>query len=137
MTPRLYSAPIVAGTAITPISAFVAKFLALTSLTRTATVRVWWMGVVSACIMTPMADVTKRTYNLPAATIHTVRELAAALDMPQDAVVARAISELARAQRDAADGARWQAAAMDPQFQAEMEAVASEFFSDDLAAWPS
>lgn len=83
-----------------------------------------------------MANVTKRTYNLPEAAILTVQELAASLDIPQDAVVARAISELARTQRDAAHGSRWQEAARDPQFHAEIDAVTAEFSSDDVAAWP-
>ena len=82
-----------------------------------------------------MAGLSKRTYNLPEATILTVRELAAALDMPQDAVVARAIRELARVQRDAEDGARWRDAARDPAHRGEMEALAAEFVPDDLAAW--
>lgn len=79
----------------------------------------------------------KRTYNLPASTIAAVRELAAVLEVPQDTVVVRAVREFTRLQRDLADSQRWRAVAADPEFQAEMSALATEFAEDDLGAWPT
>ena len=49
---------------------------------------------------------TKRTYNLPEATVRTVRELAATHGVAdtQDGVIELAVDELARRLRDEAEG---------------------------------
>ena len=78
---------------------------------------------------------TKRTYSLRPATVGRVRELAAKYGSSQDAVVDRAVEELARAQRDADEARAWAEAAEDHAFRAETEAIASELDEPDL--WPA
>jgi len=82
-----------------------------------------------------MDATSKRTYNLPAGTILEVRSVAAKLHVSQDSVVARAVQEYARRQRDLADAAAWAASADDTAFQAEMAELASEFGTADRASW--
>lgn len=81
------------------------------------------------------AAAKKRTYNLPPGMIEEVRNMASALHVSQDSVVERSIREYARLQRDIAHESAWAVAAADPEFQAEMASLASEFSADDLAAW--
>ncbi len=77
----------------------------------------------------------KRTYNLSAGTIEEVQRIAVELRVPQDSVVTEAVREFARMRRDARDSIAWAAAALDPEFQREMAAIATEFAEDDLTAW--
>ncbi len=79
---------------------------------------------------------TKRTYNLPTATVSQVRELVGQFGTTsQDAVVELAVERLYRDARDLDDAARWAEAADDPEFRREMLAIASEYH--DRETWPS
>lgn len=79
----------------------------------------------------------KRTYNLPEATVRAVRELADGGYAPsQDAVVERAIEEVARRLRDEEEAKLWEQAATDPVFRAEMRALEIEFGDFDPDNWP-
>lgn len=78
----------------------------------------------------------KRTYNLSAETVASVRELAARyVATSQDAVVDLAVERLARDVRDREHAAAWAAAATDPEFTAEQEAIEAEFDAADREAW--
>ena len=88
---------------------------------------------------TRMAVVTgriKRTYNLSPETLRRVRELSGeyGLAKSQDAVVELAVERLYSAKREAEEAERWAAAARDPAFLAEMQAVASDLGDGD--SWP-
>lgn len=79
----------------------------------------------------------KRTYNLPEATVRAVRELAdGGYAASQDAVVERAIEEVARRLRDEEEAKLWEQAATDPVFRAEMRALEIEFGDFDPDNWP-
>ena len=81
----------------------------------------------------------KRTYNLTAATVRAVRELADEYHAAptQDAVVELAVSELARRLRDAEEADAWEAAATDPAFNAEAREVEDAFAGADRETWPA
>jgi hypothetical protein len=80
----------------------------------------------------------KRTYNLPDRTVKLVRDLAAGYGLAdsQDGVVELAVDELARHLREAEEAARWAAAASDPEFVAEVQAIEREFAAMDGETWP-
>lgn len=86
-----------------------------------------------------MATKQKRTYNLTAATVHAVRELADEYHAAptQDAVVELAVSELARRLRDEAESVAWDAAAADPTFRAEAEEIEDAYRGADRETWPA
>lgn len=81
----------------------------------------------------------KRTYNLTAATVRAVRELADEYHAAptQDAVVELAVSELARRLRDEEESAAWQAAAADGAFRAESREIEDTYRSADRETWPA
>jgi len=84
-----------------------------------------------------MAVKTKRTYNLSPNAVATVKRLVEErhIAASQDALVEQAITELARRVRDADDARLWEQAATDPEFQAEMTKLNSEFLQDGRRAW--
>jgi UDP-glucose 4-epimerase len=87
-----------------------------------------------------MAPKEKRTYNLTAATVRAVRELADEYHAAptQDAVVELAVSELARRLRDEAESAAWEtAAASDLAFRAESEEIEDAYRGADRETWPA
>ncbi|MBI2755384.1 MAG: hypothetical protein HYX52_01615 [Chloroflexi bacterium] len=86
-----------------------------------------------------MANKEKRTYNLTAATVRTVRELADEYHAAptQDAVVELAVSELARRLRDEEESAVWEAAAADPTFRAESQEIEDAYRGADRETWPA
>ncbi len=79
----------------------------------------------------------KRTYNLSAAGVHRVRELAELDGLPdtQDGVVEMAIERLYLEVRGREEAAAWETAAADPSFRTDMGAVARDF--RDGEAWPA
>jgi len=79
---------------------------------------------------------TKRTYNLTAATVRRVRELAEQYGAAktQDGVVEMAVERLYYEARDRAEGEQWAAAAGDPEFQVEMAEIARIYDTPD--SWP-
>jgi hypothetical protein len=79
---------------------------------------------------------TKRTYNLPERTVRRVRELAAggSVGSSQDAVVETAIERLYDQVRGEEEARRWSEAADDPDFRAEMTAIARDL--DEPDEWP-
>jgi hypothetical protein len=79
----------------------------------------------------------KRTYNLSQSAVETVKRLADERHLAdsQDAVVERAIIELARRVQDAEDAELWAEAARDPEFLAEVHELETGFASDDHRAW--
>lgn len=81
----------------------------------------------------------KRTYNLSAATVRSVKELAAdyRVARSQDAVVEIAVDELRRRVRDAEESAAWERAAADPAFRAEVQALDAELPATDPESWPA
>lgn len=80
---------------------------------------------------------TKRTYNLPYETVQTVRRLAEhGVAASQDAVVERAIDDLARRIREAEEADAWARAAEDPLFTGEMRSLDAEFAVADAETWP-
>jgi hypothetical protein len=88
--------------------------------------------------MTRAAQRVKRTYNLRPATVETVRELVEAHVAPtQDALVERAVRDLARAFRDELHTRAWAEAGRDPAFQAEMREIWEGLAADDRLAWES
>jgi hypothetical protein len=80
---------------------------------------------------------TKRTYNISADVVTTVKQLIEEQhEAPsQDALVEQAVIELARCLRDVDDARLWQKAAADADFQAEAKALDNEFAADDDEAW--
>lgn len=84
-----------------------------------------------------MSTKTKRTYNLSTEAVAHVRELAgrAGSATSQDGVVEYAIERLYRDIRDQEEAAVWSRAAEDPEFRAEMRAIATEY--GDLDRWPA
>ena len=83
-----------------------------------------------------MADRVKRTYNLSETTVHRVRELAGEFGAArsQDAVVELAVDRLYSQMRELEEAARWASAAQDPDFRAEMSALATDL--KDTETWP-
>lgn len=81
----------------------------------------------------------KRTYNLTAATVRTVKELAGEYRVAgsQDAVVELAVDELRRRVRDQEESAAWERAASDPAFGAEVEGIEADFAAADAETWPA
>ncbi len=80
---------------------------------------------------------TKRTYNLSASTVATVKELAGEyrIASSQDAVIEMAVERLARSVRDERHAAAWADAARDPEFVRENEQLAREFAAAERDAW--
>lgn len=79
----------------------------------------------------------KRTYNLSEATVRAVRELAdRGYGSSQDAIVERAVQELAWRIQDEEETRLWEQAAKDPVFQAEARRLEVEFGDFDAANWP-
>lgn len=79
----------------------------------------------------------KRTYNLSEGTVRAVRELAdRGYATSQDALVERAVQELAWRIRDEEEARLWEQAASDPAFIAETQALEREFGDADPATWP-
>lgn len=83
-----------------------------------------------------MAERSKRTYNLSEATIRRVRELASdyGVAKSQDAVMELAVDRLYSQLRDLEEAAQWAKAAQDPEFRAEMSALAVDL--RDRETWP-
>jgi hypothetical protein len=83
-----------------------------------------------------MAERIKRTYNLSEVTVRRVRELAGdyGVAKSQDAVMELAVDRLYSQLRDLEEAARWAKAAQDPEFQAEMSALAVDL--RDRETWP-
>ncbi len=81
---------------------------------------------------------TKRTYNLPEATVRTVRELAATYGVAdtQDGVIELAVDELARRLRDDAEAECWAEAAGSPGFRDEAADLAAAYDAADRETWP-
>ena len=81
----------------------------------------------------------KRTYNLSAATVRTVKELAGWYRVAgsQDAVVELAVGELWRRVRDGEEAGAWERAASDPAFRAEVATVEADFAEADAETWPA
>jgi hypothetical protein len=78
----------------------------------------------------------KRTYNLRPETVDTVRQLVDARLAPtQDALVERAVRDLARGFRDEQHTRLWARAGQDPAFQAEMQEIWDGLSADDRRAW--
>src|SRR5438477_12576230 len=85
--------------------------------------------------MSRVARRVKRTYNLRPATVDTVRRLVEARVAPtQDALVERAVRDLAREIRDELHSQIWTQAGQDPEFQAEMREVWDGLADDDRTA---
>lgn len=77
----------------------------------------------------------KRTYNLTERTVRAVRELAdRGYASSQDALVERAVQELAWRIQDEEDAKRWEQAAKDPEFIAETREIERVF--GPLEEWP-
>ena len=87
------------------------------------------------CYITRMR--VKRTYNLSPGSIATVKRLVEEEHVAptQDALVEKAIAELDRLTRDAADARLWEQAATDPEFQEEIRQIEVTFPADDLSRW--
>lgn len=79
---------------------------------------------------------SKRTYNLPALSVARVRELSAEYGVAesQDAVVELAIDRLYQDAIASREADRWQVAAEDADFQADMRAL--ERVYGDRETWP-
>lgn len=84
-----------------------------------------------------MPETSKRTYRLTERAQSRVRELAGRYSVAgsQDAVVELAVDRLYREIEAAAEAREWEAAAVDPSFRAETDAIASEFA--DAETWPA
>jgi hypothetical protein len=86
-----------------------------------------------------VATKEKRTYNLTAATVRAVRELADDYHAAptQDAVVELAVSELARRLRDAEEAHTWEVAGADPEFIGEAQELEHAYRGADRETWPA
>jgi hypothetical protein len=82
-----------------------------------------------------MSERVKRTYNLSETTLARVRELAGEYGAAksQDAVVELAVERLYAQVRDQAEADQWERAGSDPEFRAEMSAIAADL---DNGVWP-
>ncbi len=85
-----------------------------------------------------MGTRSKRTYNLSAATIRRVRDMAEEYRVApsQDAVIELAVDELERRLREEREAEAWAAAAQDPEFLSEVRQISTEFASADRETWP-
>jgi hypothetical protein len=79
----------------------------------------------------------KRTYNLSESTVRRVRELAGEyrVSETQDGVVEKAVERLYQEERARQEAEAWASAAGDPEFRAEMTALAQDF--EDHDSWPA
>ena len=86
-----------------------------------------------------MESRVKRTYNLSAATVRAVQELAAEYRVArsQDAVVELAVDELRRRLRDAEEATLWERAASDPAFRADADAIDADLPAASAETWPA
>ena len=84
-----------------------------------------------------MSTRTKRTYNLSAEAVALGRDLCGRPGSAarQERVVELAIDPLYRDIRDQEEAALWSRAAEDPEFRAEMRAIATAYA--DLESWPA
>ena len=80
----------------------------------------------------------KRTYNLPASTVATGRELVVErhLAPSQDALVEMALADLFMALRHADEARLFAQAATDPEIAAELALLEGEFRGADMESWP-
>lgn len=80
----------------------------------------------------------KRTYNLGAETVATVRELVEHrhLATSQDALVEMALADFFLAARHADDARQFAAAARDPEITRELASLEQEFRVADRETWP-
>jgi hypothetical protein len=85
-----------------------------------------------------MAGRVKRTYNLTPATVRHVREMAERYGVAssQDGVIELAVDELQRHLRDAREADAWAAAADDPAFVADADALEVAYRRADRETWP-
>jgi hypothetical protein len=83
-----------------------------------------------------MPSKVKRTYNLNAATVARVRELAGSYGAApsQDGVVELAIERLYRDIREREEAELWAASSGDIEFRAEMAGIANAY--DEPGSWP-
>ena len=101
-----------------------------------------WVSIdthIRTCQAAAMAKRMKRTYNLAPATVRRVREMAEeyGIAASQDAVVELAVDELERRLREGRESAAWEAAASDPDFQAEVDDLSAGYRSADRETWPA
>ena len=84
-----------------------------------------------------MTTRTKRTYNLDEATIRHVREMSADYGVAesQDAVVELAVERLYGEALDRVERELWAAAALDPEFVAEIREISADLDGDE--SWPT
>ena len=80
----------------------------------------------------------KRTYNLAAETVTTVRELVECyhLASSQDALVEMALADFFLAARHAEEARQFAAAAQDPEIIRELTLLEQEFHGADREVWP-
>jgi hypothetical protein len=80
----------------------------------------------------------KRTYNLGAETVATVRELVEQrhLASSQDALVEMALADFFLTARHAEDARRFASAAQDPEITGELASLEQEFRAADRETWP-
>lgn len=81
----------------------------------------------------------KRTYNLPAATVRQVREMAERYGVAssQDGVIELAVDELERRLRDEREAYAWAQAASDPGFRSEVDGLEAAYRGADRETWPA
>ena len=86
-----------------------------------------------------MATRVKRTYNLTPATVRRVREMAEeyGLASSQDGVIELAVDELERRLGDGREADAWAAAADDPAFRGEADALQVAYRTADRETWPA
>jgi hypothetical protein len=86
----------------------------------------------------PIVLKTKRTYNLSRRTIETVQALVAdrGVAPTQDALVELAVDELARHVREVDEADAWAAAAVDPEFAAEVDELEAVYGDAAAETWP-
>lgn len=80
----------------------------------------------------------KRTYNLSAQTVRSVRELSEryGLDSTQDGIVELAVGELERRLRDVEEARTWASAHEDPGFEREAADLEAAYRTADAESWP-
>lgn len=79
----------------------------------------------------------RRTYNLPPDIVTSVKVLVEERHMAptQDALVEAAIRHYRRLLEDREESRRWSEAAVDPEFQEEVDDVWAAFAQEDRLAW--
>lgn len=94
---------------------------------------------ICTCDARGMPSTIKRTYNLRPRTIRQVREMAERYGVArsQDAVIELAVDELERRIRDEEEAVVWEAAAADPEFQAEAAGLEASYATADRETWPA